>query len=972
MFQRLVWKELRALLPLWLGLFAGGLGLVVWIGSVQHAGSAAPLVSLAIALAGCFGLAAAATQYAGEVEDGTAGWLRTLPLEGRTVWSAKTLVNVGGTLALLLILGGMVWLAHPSMSRSPDDPSVEYFNAERMVRFSLGAPLLAAAVSVRLRGVLAAVLTTTLLSGVFAWLGSLVSHWNEAPAWGVLAGQIALTGWLSRRWTIAWCGSVDFAAPRPEALVAARTGSATYAKRTRWDVWCDGSPAQRMWRSLLWHELRRVRTFAAWWLVLAIAAVLLTLTGAASLRSGMLLGYGAAALAGVWSLRGEQRREFHAFLGDRGIPSASVWWSKHVVWGTAALALTLPCFLCDAWVEGIPHSASTSNIEYSLSGAPLNTHPLATRLTQAALRELPAAASLYAVGHLASLCSVRLVLVLVTTFVGAVAWIAWSQTQAGFNGVSPWLTGGIASGVALAAAGLLAERWLARRSLAWGRGFVLVGALAGGALLSQGFAYARYWSLPSEPLPADLQKAMTQLEERMKSPDMDASMAYRQLFDELDTLRKDERKRGSGMAAGGAGEPAPEGMDQEADRTKEPEALAGWLDRLAAVGETHASGSRRPLLDSPLFKDRGGFMGETMRLLGDGSRYSHVLAAMRASGDTEREWRALLGLLRWSRLAKSQEPWQAGVTIVERGDARILDRIVDWASQKNVSPDRLTAAIHQLREEVQGLPPVYERWLARNVVARWYLAGDISRLSRILSGREMQEVLLVGRYETAPGGLWRARLERTLAASWTEPWHELILVETVSKTSGGTLAWNEWIRNLSELDPHNAKFSSPASLGTPPGIVRDELMQAPWPLHSALMESNRPRETIQAVERHNRYRLLVTALTVIHHHKVHGQLPKSLNGLLIPAGATFAAPSTESPPDLFVPIDLFTGTPFEYAPTGLGTVASVPGIQGLLGETNPCFGRRARIETAGWGHGSMHRGNSPPARRSRECFASVR
>jgi hypothetical protein len=919
---------------LWLGLFAGGLGLVVWIGSVQHAGSAAPLVSLAIALAGCFGLAAAATQYAGEVEDGTAGWLRTLPLEGRTVWSAKTVVNVGGTLALLLVLGGMVWLAHPPMGRSPDDPSFEYFNAERMVRFSLGAPLLAAAVSVRLRGVLAAVLTTTLLSGVFAWLGSLVSHWNEAPAWGVLAAQIALTGWLSRRWTIAWCGSVDFAAPRPEALVAARTGSATYAQRAWWDVWCDGSPTRRMWRSLVWHELRRLRTFALWWLVLAVAALILTLTGSANMRSGMLLGYGTAALAGVWSLRGEQRREFHAFLGDRGIPSASVWWSKHVVWGMGAFTLTLPCFLCDAWVEGIRHSASTSTLEYSLSGAPLNTHPLATRLTQAALRELPAAASLYAVGHLASLCSVRLIFVLVTTFVGAVAWFAWSSSQAGFNGVSTWLTGSLVAGGTLVAAGLLADRWLARRSLAWGRGIVLVGALGGCALLSQGFAYARYWSLPSDPLPADLRKEMEQLEERMKSPDLDASTAYRQLFDELNALSFGVESRGQEMAPGGERKPAVPQEEQEADRIKQVEAVAGWLDRLAEAGEKHASGSRRPLLDPHMFRTRSSFAGETMLLLSDGSRFTKPLALMRESGDVEREWRALLGLLRWARLAKSQEPWQAVFQILERMDASVLERIVDWASLKQVYPNRLTAAIQQLRAEEQGLPPVYERWLARHVVARWYLADNISQLSRIVPSHELHGMILAEAYGAAPRGLWRKRLERAHEASCIGPWYELSVIERLSRSPGDSLKRTERSFHLSELDVYNAKFSAPAFLGTEPGIVRDELMQAPSPLQGFLWESNRPQETIQALRRHNQYRLLLTALTAIHHQKVHDELPSSLHGLRIPATAERLPPNIRSVGD-FVPVDVFTGNPFEYAPAGLGTIASAPTVRGLLGGDQP-------------------------------------
>jgi hypothetical protein len=934
MFRRLLWKEFRALLPLWLALLAAGLAIVAGIASTEQRSSATPLISLAISLAGCFGIAAAAMQFAGEVEDGTAGWLRSLPLEGQNVWSAKLLVNAGGSMALLYIMGALVSWTWFSMQRpSPEAAfdSMEYFNSERMVRFSLGAPFLAAAVSVRLRGVLAAVLATAVISGVCAWLGSVVTTRHSAgPAWAVLAIQTVLAIWLSRKWTISWCQSLDFATPRPETFVATRMA---VAHRPWWDVWCDRSPVWRMWRSLVWQELRRARLFALWWLGLFATGVTLTFLDLANLRFVMLLGYGTAALAGVWSLWGEQRRGFHAFLGDRGVPSAPVWWSKHGVWALLAILLTLPCVFFDAWVEGIPLSGAvyslsgqlvrqaevlqqgqqTGPMDFSLSGAPLNRNPLPVRLLGATSSGLSNLAALYAIGHLASLCSTRLVLTLVVTFVGTVAWFAWSQSQATFNGVSIWTTGALVSVGALLASGILVDRWLARRSLAWGRGLILAGSLLGCLLASSGFAWARYWSLPSAPLPESLQKELAAMEARMKSVDVEATRDYRRLFDELAELRSLNLDVGQGKAGPG-GEPGLVAQPQpQVAPEQDVKPWLAWLDRLADAGEKHASGGRRPLMSPYWF--RGGFSGETV-LLSDTSAFDEPLASLREAGEVEREWRELLGLLRCNRLEKSQAPWLMVSRWTGRQDLAIFRRIVDWASLPSVSPDQLAEAIHQLRDEARGLPPVYEHWLARNVLARWYLRGETSKLMQFVDGHEQGLVTQFAHAGGVPSGLWNGRLERAVHATWAEQWIDFTFVDALTRRASGSVAWGRGLSYVYDLDIDSTSLESPALSALGPGPVRDELLHAPYPLKHFLVQHGRYSRTIEAVALHNRYRLLLTALVVLHHHKQHGALPTSLFVLRFPHDR--ATPGAPGDP---LPVDFFTGEPFEYAPAGLGLPA---------------------------------------------------
>jgi hypothetical protein len=892
MFTRLLWKEFRALLVLWLALAAGGWAIITAIAATTQFSQAAPLISLAVALGGCFGIAAAAMQFAGEVEDGTAGWLRTLPLDGHSVWSAKLLVNVVGSWALLLVMGVLVWLTSPTLQGQSLESALEsseYFNSERMVRFSLGAPFLAAAVSVRLRGVLAAVLVTSLVAGVFAWLSSWGTNRGEGPAWGVLAIQTTLAIWLSRRWTIAWSASVDFAAPRPAAFVATR---ATVAHRPWWDLWCERSPVWRMWRSLLWHELRRARVFTLWWMGLAFLAVGLTFVDLANLRLVVLLGSITPSLAGVWSLWGEQRRGGHAFLGDRGVSSSPVWWSKHLVWGLLTILLALPCLLFDAWVEGIPGPVQSALNNYSLSGAPLDRNPLDHRLLTALSNGLPIVAALYAIGHLVSLCSARLVLTLVITFVGAVAWFAWSQSQNIYNGTPIWISAALVTIGALVAAGLLVERWLTRRSLAWGRGLIFATALVGCLLASAGFARARYWSLPSDPLPESLEKELAAMEARMKSPDLDATQAWRKLFDDLTILwmRTIDRPRGPALA----GAELADQMEAPVEPAQDPKPWLEWLDRLADAGEQYASGGRRPLLEPHYVRTGGSFSHDFLRLVSDTSCLEKPLNSLREAGEVEREWRLLLGLLRCARVEKSQGLWLNDFRFTDRADNVIFQRILDWASLPAVTPERLDKAITVLREESRGLPPVYERWLARNVLARWYLTGKTYWLRRLVDGNDLT---LLMQYSDAPTGLWKARLERALYASWQQPWQEFELIHAMTRYERDLIVSLNGHPRLHELDPHSPKFRSPLALEA--GPVRDELLHAPYPLQHFLMAPNRPWEAEQALKRQNHFRLLLAAMKVLHHQKVHGTLPPSLE-------------------TLDIPIDLFTGRSFEYFPGGLG------------------------------------------------------
>jgi len=111
MLVRLWWKEMRLLRPIWVFLvlvaLAGQwLGLRYFVQEV-HQGA---LFGMALGLACLYGVAVAASAFAGEREHGTLRLLDTMGVDRRLLWGGKFSFATGSTLALLVVLCGLAAL----------------------------------------------------------------------------------------------------------------------------------------------------------------------------------------------------------------------------------------------------------------------------------------------------------------------------------------------------------------------------------------------------------------------------------------------------------------------------------------------------------------------------------------------------------------------------------------------------------------------------------------------------------------------------------------------------------------------------------------------------------------------------------------------------------------------------------------------------------------------------------------------
>ena len=283
-----------------------------------------------------YALGCAATLFAGEHERETFAFLRALPLRSRDVFWPKSVIAIGSTVLLtmlLLLMAGVFTRFRPL--HTPNDIDL------------LGNYLL----------VMAEVLVWTML------FSQLLKH----PFWAIAAGGVAyLASWL----LIALCGtllaqglglrnpgldySVFIAARCALALLSAvvnvalgtswlqreRVLTTTFAGPTTDEVVLAKGPATRgkMLGRLWWQSLRE-----SGWIHLSIYGVLTLLTVLVAVEGGpiALVWTALPALVGSFAFFQDHWKQQYRFFAEHGVLPRTLWWARIL----ASLSICLPWLL---------------------------------------------------------------------------------------------------------------------------------------------------------------------------------------------------------------------------------------------------------------------------------------------------------------------------------------------------------------------------------------------------------------------------------------------------------------------------------------------------------------------------------------------------------------------------------------------------------------------------------------------------
>jgi ABC-type transport system involved in multi-copper enzyme maturation permease subunit len=335
---RLVWKEYRVLRGFWIALALFGLmcdGLVFLL--VENQQDRLPgLFALVAVLPACFAVGAGATLFALEREEATRDLLRYLPLTSMRIFVGKVIVALGGVVTLTMVmlaaaLGG-VWLAFGNQAWTTFAERTTLIDAAQAVfaYFIFVLPAMGWSVFFSLRTsrpLLAAVLgAVSALGGVavvqFAAMALL--DWSPQKPWAIPAAHlaaIAVIFLVDMRVANTWLhGRRIVARMRPEVV--------------------RSSPIGR----LVWQELRR--SYRLLLVLLAIGIVIPSLNLLyRDPRSAVPVAGFVLALLGACTFLGDQENSQFRFFAERGISARTVWLSRELFWGGAALLLAAGLWL---------------------------------------------------------------------------------------------------------------------------------------------------------------------------------------------------------------------------------------------------------------------------------------------------------------------------------------------------------------------------------------------------------------------------------------------------------------------------------------------------------------------------------------------------------------------------------------------------------------------------------------------------
>jgi hypothetical protein len=351
---RLVWKDARTLLPVWLAV----LGLAV---TMQFACVILGLMDqlrpdmgnmLAALLGGFFPLviATGAIQFAGESEEQTADWLRQLPVS--PWWLAATKLITPLVVFVLYALAGTVTGLFVSRFRWPDERVVAALVADvpewGIVLLSQFA--FAAFFSLQMKKVVAAA-ALGLISAMLLMI-QLSSFANPTIPIGSMPAFVWFTFALL---AVDFALAVRWAKGRAVHPSLRKLLPQTVELRNVWQPLLQWSvtrrdPILRATAALAWRELRGISVFVviwgiAGWLFINGAMMALPELNWFSVTYMLIT----PLLAGVVAYMNDQSRETQLFLGQRGISPSLAWITRNTLWFSAALVLVVGWSLWDRY-----------------------------------------------------------------------------------------------------------------------------------------------------------------------------------------------------------------------------------------------------------------------------------------------------------------------------------------------------------------------------------------------------------------------------------------------------------------------------------------------------------------------------------------------------------------------------------------------------------------------------------------------
>lgn len=368
-FLRLVWKEYRSQRNLWLALFAFAMCLALWMSTFLNVIDR-PFPAMIVLSAG-IGLICATCSllylFAGEEDNGTAPWLRNLPMKTSTLLLAKLTTTVLATLLYMVVSGISVCVIYGVACLIKGESVFEglqlrWLNSDEAAGLMKLAATTTAFLSLTLfwslycRKVIAAICGCGVSLVVFAALYGSRSPFHRGAIsepivwWSMTLSLLAvglsiyiLPGWHRGIRRLDAVSLFQRFQHRPSVRIRE---SGTGFLATRLQTWAMRSPvSSRTFRVLLWQQLRSAIPFAFVCLLLLIPAVWMRYTNffpaPLSLLSLIVLE------CGLRTFRNDQRNRSGLFWAHRGVSSTTVLLTRHAVWLTVLFSLAAAFVLAD-------------------------------------------------------------------------------------------------------------------------------------------------------------------------------------------------------------------------------------------------------------------------------------------------------------------------------------------------------------------------------------------------------------------------------------------------------------------------------------------------------------------------------------------------------------------------------------------------------------------------------------------------
>ncbi len=352
---RLIWKDARTLLPIWLAVLgmAVGMQVVCVIGDAAGQSRQADMAMMMVAVVISFfplPIAAGAVQFAGETEEETVDWLRQLPIPAWWLAATKLITPVIACVFYFVaaISTGLV------LTRFQELPAIDMpaFGSTSMVFLWLFA--CNAFFSLQMRRVIPAAALGLVCAGLMLPLvvdpilefigldarGRLVHYFI------LLVALLLIDFVLAVRWAQ---GRPMRPSLRKWLQVFPTKKESFWQPSLEWSV-ARSDPAIRSSMVLAWKELRSIVMFLILWGLMGWIIVdgsflfMNELNGISILY--MLL---TPLVAGLMAYMVDQSRETQLFLGSRGVSPSLVWITRNTLWFSVAIVLVLGWSLWDRY-----------------------------------------------------------------------------------------------------------------------------------------------------------------------------------------------------------------------------------------------------------------------------------------------------------------------------------------------------------------------------------------------------------------------------------------------------------------------------------------------------------------------------------------------------------------------------------------------------------------------------------------------